>query len=154
MYIPIKEPQDLFTLDQSRALLGHILDEDVSASVPQEAKQRRGFLVLRNGVPDLDDTTIPSAQQVYAVSRGVFEQEPEMVVSIPRGAPGGMTRKGSLPSPWLRGRSLMSLFDFHIIQAIQRHCRTILRGRGGSSRCVGSFVTSSRRETLCIQGKC
>jgi len=41
MYVSIEEQRDSVyprTLDQSGALLGHVFDDNVSSSVPQEAK--------------------------------------------------------------------------------------------------------------------
>lgn len=152
MYVSIEEQRDSVyprTLDQSGALLGDVFDDNVSSSVPQEAKQRRGLVVLCNRVPDLHDASVPSAQQIYFISRSVFQEEPSTIISIPKKSPvhdsgGAYHPPGSAAAVSYASLTLTSSKPFSDIA-----CPGIRRELEDQV----AVVTSSRYETFWIQGK-
>lgn len=77
---------------QSRSVFGYELDQDLAATVDDDAIEGRCFGILGYGRARLVDAAFAAAEQVDGVARGVLEEEPRRIVSS-RSAEDGQKRR-------------------------------------------------------------
>lgn len=56
------------TLQQSRRSLGYVFDQDLAATIDDEAVERRGFRVGENGIARFCDAILASPEELDSVS--------------------------------------------------------------------------------------
>lgn len=69
-------PRSVRTLDQSRAALGDVFNQNIPPPIFEKPKQRRRLLVTRDSIPDLQYPIVTASQHIYLVSRHIFKEEP------------------------------------------------------------------------------
>ena len=79
-------PRQLQTLDQTGAFLGHVLDDDITAPVPEEAIQGRIVCVLCYSLPDFDNSTSAAAEQLELIATSILEEEPATITTTTNGS--------------------------------------------------------------------
>lgn len=69
-------PRSVRTLDQSRAALGDVFDQNIPPPIFEKPKQRRRLLIARDSIPDLQYPIVTASQHIDLVSRHIFKEEP------------------------------------------------------------------------------